>query len=63
MHHGNRPAQNQPNRIGVGGVSEIEAWGRSCSSGHRRRVGRFFYSNGLAGMAEQEEKSRCFATT
>jgi hypothetical protein len=25
MHHGNHPAQNQPNRIGVGGVSEIEA--------------------------------------
>jgi hypothetical protein len=25
MHHGNRPAQNQPNRIGVGGVTEIEA--------------------------------------
>jgi hypothetical protein len=25
MHHGNRLAQNQANRIGVGGVFEIEA--------------------------------------
>jgi hypothetical protein len=25
VHHGNRPAPNQPNRIGVGGVFEIEA--------------------------------------
>jgi hypothetical protein len=26
MHHGNRPAQNQPKRIGVGGVTELEAY-------------------------------------
>jgi hypothetical protein len=25
MHHGNRPAQNQANRIGVGGVTGVEA--------------------------------------
>jgi hypothetical protein len=31
MHHGSRPAQNQPNRIGVGGVTEIEADCSSCT--------------------------------
>ena len=38
MHHGNRPAQNQPNRIGVGGVTEIEAGATGTCSALRIRT-------------------------